>query len=304
LSPAEPREERAAVGVGLMALAVGCFTGIDTSAKWLILAGLAPIQVVFVRYLVHFLIALAITVPGRGLADFRSNAPGRQLLRSSFLFAGTIFNFFALKYLPITLTTTMFFAAPIVITLVAIPLLGEQVGRRRIAAVCTGFLGVLIVVRPWDAGFHPAIFLSFGALICASGYFLMTRMLAGVESNATSQLWSSGLATICLAPFGIAAWVTPPDAKVVAVLVVIGTFGAVGHILATTAHRMADVSILAPVVYIQILLAAVVGVAVFGTWPTVWTLAGGLIIIASGLYIWHRERAKGQLATGTAKAVR
>ncbi len=289
---AEPRELRTGLGVVLMALAVACFTGIDTSAKWLILSGLVPIQVVFVRYFVHFVIAVGLSVPQHGLADFRSRAPRRQLLRSTFLFSGTVFNFFALKYLPITLTTTMFFASPIVITLAAIPVLGEQVGIRRIIAVCVGFLGVLIVVQPWGAAFHPAIFLSFGALICASGYFLMTRMLAGIESNATSQLWSSGLATLCLAPFGWALWVTPPDWQTWMVMGVIGTLGAVGHILATKAHRLADASILAPVVYIQIGMAAFAGWAVFHTLPTIWTLVGGLIIIASGLYIWNRERAK------------
>ena len=72
----------------------------------------------------------------------------------------------------------------------------------------------------------------------------------------------------------------------------IGGFGMTGHVLATIAHRWADASILAPMVYSQIFLAAIAGIVVFATWPTVWTLGGGVIIIGSGLYIWHRERQK------------
>ncbi len=292
MSVARPREDRTALGVGMMAFAIVFFTGIDSSAKWLILAGLAPIQVVFIRYAGHFMVACLVYIPASGFGEFRSNAPWRQALRSMFLAGGTICNFLALKYLPLTLTTTIFFASPIVVTLLAIPVLGEQVGVRRIVAVCVGFTGVLITIQPWGATFHPAIFLSLAALMSASGYFIMTRMLAGIETNATSQLWCSGLATLCLTPFALEAWVAPGGLKMGLVMCLIGTLGAVGHIAATYAHRLADASILAPVVYIQIVFAAIASILLFDTWPTIWTLAGGLIIIASGLYIWQRERTK------------
>ena len=92
-------------------------------------------------------------------------APVRQLLRSVVSARGApCLNFAALKYLPITVTTTIAFAQPIVITLLAIPILGEVVGIRRLIAVCVGFVGVLVVVQPWGLEFHPAMFLSLGAL--------------------------------------------------------------------------------------------------------------------------------------------
>ncbi len=288
MAQALPREDRTAAGVLLMALAVIGFTCIDSSAKWLILAGLPALQVVFARYAGHFLFAVALY----GIRDpstFRSHAPFRQFMRSLFLLASTVFNFSALQFLPITVTTTIMFAGPIVVTLLAIPILGETVGLRRILAVCTGFFGVLVVMQPWGAEFQPAMFLSLGALTCAALYFLMTRLLAGVEANATQQLWSSGIAAITLLPFVVQGWIWPQGSDWIA-FVLIGAFGAGGHIATTTAHRWADASILAPVVYIQIFLAAFAGWLLFDTLPTIWTLAGGLIIIASGLYIWQRER--------------
>jgi drug/metabolite transporter (DMT)-like permease len=88
----------------------------------------------------------------------------------------------------------------------------------------------------------------------------------------------------------VSTWTWPQGIDWLA-FVLIGGFGASGHIAATTAHRWADASILAPVVYIQLFLAAGASILLFDSWPTLWTLAGGSIIIASGLYIWQRERA-------------
>jgi len=136
----KPREKRTAAGVLVMALAVLFFTCIDTSAKWLTIAGFPVSQIVFARYAGHLIYALALYLPQEGISIFKSNSPGKQFLRSSFLLSATALNFQALKYLPITLTTTIMFAGPIVITLLAIPLLSEKVGIRRVLAVCTGFL--------------------------------------------------------------------------------------------------------------------------------------------------------------------
>lgn len=277
-----------------MFFAVVFFTCIDTSAKWLSLAGLPVMQIVFARYFGHFVYALAIYLPQEGLDAFRSRAPVRQILRSVFLFGGTICNFIALQSLPITVTTTIMFAGPIVVTLLAIPMLGERVGLRRLLAVFTGFLGVLVVIQPWGVAFDPAMLWSLAALVIASLYFVMTRMLAGVETNATQQVWSAGLASVVLAPFAWSVWTPPETGMVWVILFAIGAFGASGHILATTAHRWADASILAPMMYSQIFLAAFASILVFATWPTVWTLGGGSIIIASGLYIWQRERSQGR----------
>jgi len=290
---ATQREDRPAAAVLTMAAAVFVFTLIDTSAKWLILSGLPALQVVFARYAGALATSVVLFVPRGGLRQFRSHRPRLQALRALALLSSTIFNFFALSYLPLTLTIAINFAMPIVTTVLSIPVLGERVGIRRFLAVVVGFFGVLVVVQPWGAGFHWAVFLSFGTLLSASTYFVLTRMLAGTDNNSTSQLWSSGIATACLAPFALQEWFWPDTGLGMFVLIVIGMLGSVGHILATLAHQLADASKIAPVVYVQVIYATAVGYLVFDTLPTVWTGLGAAIIIGSGIYIWRRERVRG-----------
>ncbi|WP_246139503.1 DMT family transporter [Falsiphaeobacter marinintestinus] len=288
-----PREDRPAAAVLIMAAAVFLFTLIDTSAKWLIMAGIPALQVVFSRYAGAFLTALVVFIPQGGLREFHSNRPWIQLIRALALLCSTIFNFLALTYLPITLTIALFFAIPIVTTLLSIPILGEKVGLRRFMAVVAGFIGVLVIVQPWGAEFHWAIFLSIGALSAASIYFVLTRLLAGTDNNSTSQLWSSGVATLALAPFALNDTVWPADGLTMFIFLFIGFIGGVSHILATMAYRFAPASTVAPVVYVQVLYATAVGYLVFNNLPTVWTALGTGIIIASGIYIWQRERVRG-----------
>jgi drug/metabolite transporter (DMT)-like permease len=290
---ASPREDRPTSAVLIMASAIFLFTLIDTSAKWLILAGLPAMQVVFSRYVGAFLTALIFFIPRRGLGEFRSNRPWIQVLRALALLGSTVFNFLALRYLPITLTIAMFFAMPIVVTLLSIPILGERVGLRRFLAVLTGFIGVLVIVQPWGAQFHWAVFLSIGALFSASTYFVLTRLLAGIDNNSTSQLWTNGLATLALAPIALQNAVWPENTLNILVFLFIGFLGGVGHILATLAFRFAQASVLAPVTYVQVIYATAAGYLVFNTLPTIWTAIGTAIIIASGVYIWQRERVRG-----------
>lgn len=285
------REDKPMLGLGMMCLALALFTSIDTSAKWLILSGLPVLQVVFVRYAGHFLASSLLFLPREGLGAFRSNAPKLQLLRSFALLASTVFNFAALKYLPITITTAIYFASPVVITILSVLFLGERIGGRRVAAILVGFAGVMVVVQPWGAAFHPAMFLSLGGLLSASSYFVLTRRLAGVDSNSTSQLWAAGLATLALAPFGLSAWVWPATTVDWFAMCMIGVFGAAGHGVAVAAHRFADASSLAPMTYIQVIYATASGFFIFGNLPSWATAVGTGIIILSGIYIWQRERA-------------
>ena len=273
-----------------MLVAAVLSTGLSGSAKWLVSDAVLPLlEVVMLRYLVHFVLAVALFVPTRGVAAFRVNAPATLVARAAFLILGTVLNFWALKYLPLTLTTAILFAGPVVITFLAAPILGETLSPLRLGLVLVGFAGVVVIVNPFGASFHPAIFLSIGAVLAASLYYILTRKLAGVDSNAAIQLWSSGLAVICFTPFVIWTWQWPDDPVVYLVIVIMGTCGGLSHLSSTRAHHIAPAAILAPFTYAQILSATVVGLIVFGDWPTVSTLLGCGILIASGFAIWRLE---------------
>lgn len=288
-----PGQVRLGLGIGLMLLAAILSTGLSASAKWLLTeASLPEFEVVFARYAVHFAIVVVVFVPTRGTAVFRSRAPKMLLLRSAFLIAGTVLNFLALKHLPLTLTTVIMFAGPILITILAIPVLGEKVGSHRLVAVIVGFVGVMVIVQPGGTAFQPEILYSIGAVVAASLYYIMTRALAGVDSNASIQLWSSGLGAVAFLPFCIADWVWPDSTTGLVVLGLMGLCGALAHLASTAAHQAAPASALAPFIYAQIISASALGYAFFGETLSTDMATGCALIISSGLYLWWRERVK------------
>ncbi len=284
--------DRLSLGFSLMLGAFLCFALLDTSAKWLVVGGLPALQVVFMRYLGHFLATFAVYWPREGLRMFKSKTPGIQTLRAVLLLCSTTLNFFALIYLPLTTTIAIFFAAPLVVCLLSIPVLGERVGVPRMLAVLTGFCGVLIIVEPWGTQFSPKMLLAVGAMSCASCYFVLTRKIAGVDSNSVSQAFSSGLATVALLPIGIYLWQQPASGFDWIPLIAVGILGMVGHTLLTIAHRFVEASVLAPTVYSQILYVTLFSWLFFDQTPDKKTVLGTLIIVLSGLFVWHRERTR------------
>ncbi|MSU88754.1 EamA family transporter [Rhodobacteraceae bacterium 2CG4] len=275
-----------------MAGAFFSFTLIDTSAKWLAAAGLPALQVAFVRYAGNFVASLLIFLPREGLSVLRPNAPGLQLGRALMLLGSTMLNFTALSYLPLTVTTAIFFASPVLVCLLSIPLLGETVGLRRFLAILVGFSGVLIITEPWGADFHWAMFLSLGALTCASMYFVLSRMIAGRDDNPTGQIVTSGVPTLLLSPVLFFGWAWPQGVADWLAFVAMGLFATLGHSLLTVGYRYAPASTLAPMVYIQIIYVSIISWAVFRQPPDANTIAGTAVIVGAGLYIWLRERKR------------
>ncbi len=277
-------------GYSLMLLAFLCFAAMDTSAKWLVSTALPALQVVWLRYLVHFICTVAVYVPRFGWQIGRSNRPGLQTMRALFLLGATAFNFTALQFLPLTTTIAIFFVVPLSVCLLSIPILGEKVGIKRLMAVLVGFIGVLIIVEPWSQQFNPYALLAIIAMLCASGYFVMSRVIAGVDSNATVQFFVSGVATVLVAPVALHVWQWPADLKTWLLAVLIGSLGMLGHSVLTRAHQLAEASVLAPTVYSQAIYISIFSWLVFDESPNPQTVLGTLIIVGSGLFIWSRER--------------
>lgn len=267
-----------------------CFSIMDTTAKWLIGVAIPAMQIAWLRYVGHLIWALAIYLPKHGRGILRSAKPRIQMLRATLLLVSTSMNFIALQHLPLTITIAIFFVAPLMVCLLSVPVLGEKVGIKRLMAVLVGFGGILIIVQPWSESFNPYVFFSIAAMLSASAYFVLSRIVAGIDSNATTQVYVAGLATILLAPFALHLWVWPQDPASWVLIVLIGSMGMLGHTMVTNAHKFAQASVLAPIIYSQAVFIAFLSWIVFNQPPDLRTITGTLIIVGSGLFIWWRER--------------
>ncbi len=283
-------QENSMSGIILMIAAVFCFTLIDSSAKWLASAGFIPLQVTFVRYLGHFCSSLIIFWPQDKSKIFHSSRPYIQILRAVILMVGTFFNFLALKYLSLNVTVAIFFAAPLVVTILSIPILGENVSLKNFFAVLVGFFGVLIIIKPGSVGFQFEVLYSLVALFSASMYFILTRIVAKVDINSVSQIFSSGIPTLLLLPFALFYWVWPSNYFELLAMVVMGLAATSGHSFATVAHSLAKASTLAPVIYVQLIFMTAISWLVFDHLPTISTIFGTVIIIFTGLYLLRLEK--------------
>jgi drug/metabolite transporter (DMT)-like permease len=278
-------------GIGLVSLTYVLFTLLDGSAKWLV--GTVPvIVVVWLRFGIHVVVASVVLFPLRGASLVKTDHLRWHVLRALMFCAMTGINFWALQYLQLAVTSSIYFVVPIIIALLAAPLLGEKLDAGRWAAILAGFAGVLVIVRPWSAEFHPAMLASIVNAILYALFNLMTRRLAAYDSPETIQFLPAVGATIVLAPFALAAWESPAGWLEWGVLCLLGVCGGLGHYLLALAHRYAPATVLAPFLYQQVIYMAIFGYLVFGDVPApaVWT--GAAIVVASGLYLFARERSR------------
>jgi drug/metabolite transporter (DMT)-like permease len=246
--------------------------------------------VVWLRFLTHTLIASALLFPMRGLALVRTRHLRWHLARGLMFCAMTGMNFWALQTLQLTVTASIFFMVPILVALLSAPLLGEKLDAKRWAAILVGFAGVLVIVRPGSEAFHPAMLLSLANAVLYAFFNMMTRKLAAYDPPETIQFLPAVVATLVLAPFALAAWESPHGWFEWLLLCLMGVFGGTGHYLLAMAHRYAPASTLAPFLYQQILYMAIFGYLVFGSVPDTAVWIGAAIVIASGLYLFSRER--------------
>ena len=291
---AAPTARHRLEAVGLMVAAVVLFSGLDTAAKYLLMhEGLSVAQVVWARFIGQFLMLLLL-VPAFGLMSagelFKTSRFGLQMLRSVLMVATTAFNFLALQYLRLDQTITIVFLAPLVVALLAGPLLGEWVGWRRLVAILVGFVGVLIAVRPGFGAVHPAVLYAFAAMLAYALFMLLTRHMAHFDRPLVTLFYSMFVGAFAGAPVAFADWHAPAGLLAWLLLCTLGLLGGLGHWLFLHAYRLAPASAVAPFLYMQILSMVAFGFIVFGDLPDVGTLAGAALIVASGVYLVHRER--------------
>ena len=277
--------------IGLMALATICFAGLDSTAKYLVgIKGVPVAEVSWFRLAGHAVFTALVLSPLAFKPSLRSKKPVVQIVRSALMVVTTGFNFVALRYLQLDQTVTIFFLTPLIVAALAGPLLGEWVGWHRLLAIVSGFLGVLLVMHPGFGTVHWAMLLVLVATFGYALYNLATRYLAAFDPPEVTQTFTPLVGVVVLAPFALSTWQTPHDTLVMLLLASLGFWGGLGHWLLILAHRIAPASALAPFIYFGLIWMSGIGYLVFDNLPTWWTLSGAAIVIASGLYLFGRER--------------
>jgi hypothetical protein len=216
------------------------FTTIDVCAKWLNpQIGVGPDHVPALCLGLDLDPAVHQPLEGAGAAEERT-ADCCRLVRGLLLLNSTWMNFIAMQYLQLAQTVSIGFMAPLMVSLLAGPMLGEWAGPRRIIAIAVGFMGVLIITRPGSGAIHSAALLSVLGMFSYACMLLMTRRLTAVDSPETTMFYSSLAGAVILAPIALMSWKAPGTALEWGVVALCGFGGAVGHWMLIQAQRYTD----------------------------------------------------------------
>jgi len=280
-------------GVVLILGAILLFVVLEAQAK---AAGqmMPVLQVVWARYSVHFVLLVLWFGPRMGRGLVRTRHPGMQVLRSFLLLGTTIMTFLSLRFLQMAEVTALALSVPFFVAALSVPMLGERVGPHRWAAICIGFLGVLIVVRPGTGLFQPAVLLPVIGAVLLAFYMIITRKISADEDPVVSVFFTALAGAVVLTAAIPFVWQTPSEPLGYLLMLGVGLSGGFGHYLLILATRHAPASLLAPYYYSQIFGSILVGYLLFRDLPDGFTLAGAGVIVCAGLYLWIRERRAAQ----------
>ncbi len=274
-------------GILCVLIATACFAIMDSLVKW-VAPRIPVMQIVFFRSLFAFVPITLLIIRNGGIATLRTNRLGGHARRSLCGVVSLAGFIYAFGHMPLADVVGIGFSAPLFITALSVPLLGERVGVRRWSAVLVGFVGVLIMVRPGSGVFDPAAAVALGATVLYALAMIFIRSLGRSESTGAIAFYYTLLCSVIGAAFLPFQWITPEPLDAV-LLVVIGLIGGCGQLLITSAFRNAPAAVIAPFDYVSMLYVSLIGYAVWGDVPDHALLIGAVIVIASGLYILHRE---------------
>jgi drug/metabolite transporter (DMT)-like permease len=276
-------------GMLWMAAAGALFTVLNAVLK-LAAHALDPWLVGWLRYALGALVMLPLIARTglRGLAPARHDL---QFLRGLFHSGGLVLWFAALPMVSLAELTAIGFSGPLFICLGAVMFLGERMSAARWAAVLVGFAGVLLVVEPWTwegGGFSAGMLLMLASAPVFAGSFLVAKALTRHDRSDVIVLWQHLWVSILLLPVALLAWSTPSALQWL-LLALCGLLGAGGHYCMMLAFRAADISAVQSLKFLELIWAALLGFALFGTVPAGWTVAGGLVILVSTLWLARSE---------------
>jgi drug/metabolite transporter (DMT)-like permease len=254
----------------------------------------STLQVSWARAFGHFVFLLIAFLPKEGLSVLRTRRPMIQFGRAMMLYISNLCFFFAVVYIPIADAAAISMTSPLVVALLAWPMLGERTTVGRLAALGLGFLGVLIIIRPGTDLFHWASLFVVASSCCYGMYQIFTRKVAGVDSPETSAIYApiiGAIGMLVVMPF---VWRTPTNALDIGMFVGLGVLGAAGHYFVARALTYAPANLVSPFQYFQLFASVLVGYLFFAALPDAATWVGAGIIMASGLYIGLSQTRKKQ----------
>ncbi len=279
----------AALGILMMLIVQVIMPINDAIAKYLV-ASLPVLQIAWARFFGNAVLLVPVVLWRRGLGALRTDRPGLQLARAVVILGANLLFVSGVRVVPLADALTLIFVAPLAVTALSPWLLDEKVSRAEWVAVCLGFAGALVIIRPGVTGVDIAALLPLGAGLCFSLYLILTRKLAGSSpADVTLSITSlvAGGALSLLMPF---VWVWPTFGEAL-LLLAVGTCALTGHLLLTRALDFAPAASLAPFTYLSLVTATAVGWFVFDDFPDGWTWIGAAIVVLSGLVLWRfRQR--------------
>ncbi len=222
-------------------------------------------------------------------AVIATNHPGLQLVRAGLLVLNLWALFVGLTYIPLADAIAIVFVAPLLITALSVPLLGEKVGIHRWGAVLVGLGGIFIVIRPGGGAMEWALLLPLASAVAFALFQIVTRKLSETEATFVTLFYSCAGATVLSTPVAFFFW-SPLDLRQTAILLGAGALGAAAHFFTICAFNVAQASFLAPFNYVRLIWATVLGYLIFGDVPGSHVLIGSAVVVASGLYVMMRER--------------
>lgn len=285
------RANRARLGITITIIGGLCFAFQDSGIKWLS-AEIAVLQILFLRSLFGIgLLASSTLISGEKIS-LGSRRPWLLLTRTAINILSWLMFFSGLKYLPLATAVALFFSFPLFLAITSVPLLGEKVGIRRSMAIIVGFIGVLFITNP-VAGIEWPMLLMLGA---AFGWALVanaTRILG--ETENTSTILFHTLLGFAITMFIPQFWIWQAiDWSGLLIIAAVAFFGVIAQFCLTKAYAIASPSLIAPFEYTALIWSAILGYLIWGDLPDIYATIGAGLIVASGLYIIHRETILGR----------
>jgi drug/metabolite transporter (DMT)-like permease len=276
-------------GVWLMIAAMLAIPIVDGIAKHLT-ASYSPLFLNWVTHISATLIVLPIAAATHGRKLFPQRSRWLHLLRAALLVtAGTLF-YQAIARIPLATAVSAYFVAPILAIPLSVLILKERMTLLKGVSLALGFIGSMVILRPGGA-LDVGLLFAFGSGVVFAFFMIVTRMIARDSDPLRMLAFQCAAGALLLTPQALVFW-SPPQWSDAAFFAGLGVFAVASHLMSIAAYRIADASTLAPLVYIELIGATLIGYAVFGDVPDLPTMAGAACIVAAGLILLRRSAPK------------